>query len=112
MFAMENFQAWLLNELDRRGWQPADIARKGRISKGTLSNILSGNRRPGPEVCRAIAKALSEPEEKVFRLAGLLSPLSASNDATLVEIQDIVKNLSPDQQKEVLRYIRYLYQNK
>lgn len=108
---MDSFSTWVLNEVDQRGWTPAELARRAGLNTGTLSNILNGNRRPGPEVCRAIAKALGEPEEKVFRLAGLLSSLPASNDPTLVELQELVKNLPPAQRKQALDFLRFLYQS-
>lgn len=81
------------------------------MAQATISNVISGNRAPGPDLCRAIAHALGEPEEKVFRLAGLLSPLPASDDPILTELRDLVNNLPPSQRKEAVRYLRYLYQS-
>jgi integrase len=72
---METFSDWLENEIQRRDWKPADVASKAGISRGSVSNILSGLRQPGPDVCRAIAHALQVEEEEVFRRAGLLSPI-------------------------------------
>ena len=108
---METFSRWIEDSLKARNWKPADLARVAGITDATLSRILNGTRNPGPDFCRAIARALSEPEEKIFRLAGLLSPLPASDDSTLAEIQDLAKNLPPSQRKEALRYLRYLYQS-
>ena len=110
---MEKFTVWILNELSKRNWKPADLAHKAGVSTGALSNVLNGNRKAGPEFCRAIAKALGEPEEKIFRLAGLLSPLKTPEDEiTLQEIWDMVKSMSVEQREEVLNYVKYLYQKK
>jgi transcriptional regulator with XRE-family HTH domain len=107
---METFSDWIESELKNRGWKPADLARAAGITDATLSRVLSGSRNPGPELCRAIAAALNEPEEKVFRKAGLLSPLLASEDSpTLRELWDLVKRLSPEEQEEIFRYTRYRY---
>jgi transcriptional regulator with XRE-family HTH domain len=105
-----DFKVWLAQELDRRGWSHAEMGRRSGVAQTTISNVISGNRAPGPDLCRAIARALGESEEKIFRLAGLLSPLASDNDPILAEIQDLVRNLSPTKQREVLRYIRFLYQ--
>jgi transcriptional regulator with XRE-family HTH domain len=107
-----DFKVWLAQELDRRGWSHAEMGRRAGVAQTTISNVISGNRAPGPDLCRAIAAVLSEPEEKVFRLAGLLSPLPISDDTTLTEIQEVVKNLPPEQQKQVLVYARFLRENR
>jgi transcriptional regulator with XRE-family HTH domain len=111
MFTMENFSLWLLNELEKRNWQPADLAKKARISRGSLSNILSNYRNPGPNLCLAIAQALNEPPEKVFRLAGLLPPLPGGEDEQISrEVMDILRNMSPENRQDLLNYARYRYQ--
>jgi len=73
-YLMEEFITWLEEELNRRDWQPADLARKANLGNSTITRILGETRKAGPEVCVAIAQALGEPPEKVFRLAGLLPP--------------------------------------
>jgi transcriptional regulator with XRE-family HTH domain len=71
---MEPFSQWLESELEERGWRPADLAHRAELPNATLSRILNGHRRAGPEVCVALAAALEVPPEQVFRLAGLLPP--------------------------------------
>lgn len=89
---------WILDELNRRGWTPADLAKKAKIHQATLSNILNGNRKAGPEICLAVAEALGEKPEKVFRMAGLLPPSSgemsdlSDDEAELVKLY---RQLSP-----------------
>ena len=63
---------YLEDELHRRNWRPADLARAAGVPDATISHILNGSRRAGPDVCNAIARALGEPPERIFRLAGLL----------------------------------------
>ena len=70
----KEFSGWLQDKIDKREWTQADLARKTDLSRAAVSQVLSENRRPGPEFCRAIARALDLPEEEVFRQAGLLSP--------------------------------------
>jgi transcriptional regulator with XRE-family HTH domain len=101
---MEKFIPWLLEELNKRSWRPADLAHRAGLSTGSLSNVLSGNRNAGPDICNAVARALGEPEEKVFRLAGLLPPLPAEEDELLNEITETFKRLTRENRREVLEY--------
>ena len=71
---MSSFGKWLGGELSRREWRQADLAHRAGLTNGTVSRIMKGSRRAGPEVCRALAAALDMPPEHVFRMAGLLPP--------------------------------------
>ena len=68
------FSEWVQGELDKREWSQADLARKAGVSRASVSLVISQNRKPGPEFCRAIARAMELPEEYIFRKARLLSP--------------------------------------
>lgn len=74
-YQMETFAEWIEDELHKRAWKPADLAREAGIKDATLSRILSGTRNAGPDVCKGIARALDMSEETVFRRSGILSPL-------------------------------------
>lgn len=74
---MNQFSIWLSNELNKRGWKTSELARRGGIHTGTLSNILSGARNPGPKTIRLIARGLGVPQEVVFQKAGVLPPAPA-----------------------------------
>lgn len=74
-YLMESFNEWIEGCLHDRGWRPSDLARAASIKDATLSRILNQTRQAGPDVCRAIARALKVDEEEVFRRAGLLNPL-------------------------------------
>lgn len=69
---MHTLTQWLLQQLHGRDWRAADLAHRAGITEATLSRILSGKRKAGPEVCAALADALQVPAEQVFRIAGLL----------------------------------------
>lgn len=63
---------WLLEEMEKRGWTQAELARRAEIADATLSRIISGTRQAGPEAALSIARALGESPITVYRLAGLL----------------------------------------
>lgn len=67
------FADWLLAELESRGMTQSELARKGGISQAGIAHVIAGDRKPGPKICKAIARAFSIPEEEVMRRAGLMS---------------------------------------
>ena len=65
---------WLERQIKCRGWRPADLAKAAGQYPATINRVLNRERQAGPDVCNALARALDEPPEKIFRLAGLLPP--------------------------------------
>jgi transcriptional regulator with XRE-family HTH domain len=98
---------YLEDELQRRSWRPADLARAVGVPDATISHILNGSRRAGPEVCNAIARALGEPPERIFRLAGLLPGLPAPVEEEREAVR-ILRGLSPDLRAVAMRLLRSL----
>lgn len=71
---------------------------------------MTRERGAGPDVCQAIARALGLPPEEVFRQAGLL-PTAHGDEAQLLQrLKDILVNLPPIEQDEVLAYAYWRYQ--
>lgn len=102
---MDNFGEWLVQELEDRELSQSDLARISGLSRGTLSNIISGARGRGPESLSAIAKALKLPVEKIYRAAGLLPPIIKA-DEDMEQILHEIAKLPKDDQREVLAFIR------
>ena len=72
---MTDLRKWIVENPSEREWRPADLAHRGGTRDATVSRILHGSRKAGPEVCVAIVTALDVPPERVFRIAGILPPL-------------------------------------
>lgn len=106
---MEIFSKWILDELNRRGWPPAELARKARIDTGNLSRILSGTRKVGPDVCNSIAEALGLPPELVFRKAGLLPEFPNERRDTGLMLE-MFNRLPDDEKSLILEFTRWRYQ--
>jgi transcriptional regulator with XRE-family HTH domain len=104
---MTTIVEYLEGELQRRNWRPADLARAAGVPDATLSHILNGSRRAGPEVCNAVARALDEPPEKIFRIAGLLPPLPPGVEEER-EAVVILRGLPADLRAVALRLLRSL----
>ena len=101
----QQFIDWLQEELRKRAWKPADLARTSGLAPSTISRILNGQVEPSDTGYSKIAKALNEPREKVFRLVGLLPPLPPMGDGPILdEIVSVVKQLTEDEKEEILAY--------
>jgi transcriptional regulator with XRE-family HTH domain len=94
-------------ELARRAWRPADLARAANVPDATISHILNGSRRAGPEVCSALARGLDEPPERIFRLAGLLPPLPPAVEEEHEAVR-ILRGLPSDLRAAAMRILRSL----
>ncbi len=107
------FGEWLQEQIESRGWHQARLARRSGISAGQIARVLNNTRRPGPEFCRAIAKALELPEGLVFTQAGLLSPEQRKDDPpTLAEWIALFRQSNTDKQKDLLEVARTLSRQK
>lgn len=100
-------RAWLSEELKQRKWSQGELARQAGISRSFVSRVLSGDASPSNNFCYKVAHALGEAPEKVLRLAGIL-PLASEDEQTAQEIAEIIRNLGPDRQRQLLDYARYL----
>jgi transcriptional regulator with XRE-family HTH domain len=78
---MNAFPQWLADQLQEKGWIPADLARIARVDNGVISRILSGERKATPDTLVSIASALKISPEDIFRRAGLLPNSNISERA-------------------------------
>lgn len=90
-----DFAEWLQRELDKRGWDQSELARRSEMSTAQVSRVVSGGRDAGPEFCIAISRALRIPREDVFRARGwlLTEPESVVPPGTEPRIESIVRDL-------------------
>lgn len=105
----DEFKAWLSNELEQRGWSYRELARRMELDQSRLSRVLSGKRKATVDFYKKVAEALGEAPETVLREAGILA---SEDDPVFKEAVDMLRNLTPEQRQEAVRYIRYLYQNR
>lgn len=105
-------RAWISQEIERRDWSHRALARQSGLSNSLVSKTLSGKLPPSADFCIKVAQALGEAPEKVLRLAGILPTSPASDDSTLQELTDLARNLAPEDQKEILEYVRFRYQRR
>lgn len=106
----EELRAWLSEELERRHWSQRELARRTGFNHSFVSKTLAGDRSPSKDFCLKVAQALGEAPEKLFRLAGILPP--SEDDPTIAELNDMIRNMPPEQRREMLKYARFLSQRK
>lgn len=100
---------WIEEQLRLRDWRPADLARAAGVRDSTISRILNGNAKAGPELCSAMAEALDVSPVEVFRIAELL-PASAGMVSELTqneaEMITLYRQLSPENRAYALHFLR------
>lgn len=99
--AMEtDFSTWLTGEMDKRGWNNSELARRAGLVPSTISMVISQQKNPGLDFCVGIALAFRLPPEIVLRKAGLLDP-----EMPQAQIDKEAAHLFaqlPDNQKEIV----------
>lgn len=111
----ESLRVWVSQELNRRGWSYRELGRQADVSNALVSRTMTGDVSPSADFCIKVAKALKVSPEMLLRLAEILppaQPATPADDATLQEIMELARNLSPDRRQQVLEYIRFMYQQR
>lgn len=101
-----DFSNWLLNKLREKGWNQAELATRAGVTRTAISDVISGRRNAGPDLCSSIARALDLPPEAVFRAAGLLPPVSPESEVAQ-QILHLLSQLPPDEQRRYLDLLRF-----
>lgn len=107
----KEFITWLTAEMELRGWNNSELARRANLVPSTVSMVLSGQNRPGLDFCVSIAQAFQEPPEKILRQAGLLPPLPGpEEDIRFRDVLEILKRLTSEERDAVLEYANWRFQ--
>jgi len=99
---IEVIQSWM----DETGASQADIARKTKRTTGAISLVMSGQRKPSPDLLVDIAKALGKPPELALQLAGLL-PSPSSDNEKAQELAHLVNEMPDTALDDVLEFARH-----
>lgn len=108
----DDLKAWISQEVEQRGWSYRELARRAGVSHTLISRTLSGDMAPSADFCIKVANTINESPEKLLRLAGILPTSPASDDSAFQEIMELVRSLPPEDQKEILEYVRFRYQRR
>lgn len=107
---MVPFGQWLLDILEEKGWSMSELGRRCDTTHVTISRLVSGERKPSPELTIRLARALGVTPEEVFRRVWL--PVSMAARLDTAELLEYVEGLTREERAELLRYAQYLYQRR
>ncbi len=102
----EEFIAWLVSEMDERGWSQSETARRGKISSQMINAVVNRQTGVGIPFCRGIAKAFGVPIEEVMRRAGLL-PSGGEILPQLRALNERLLHLSEEDRSAALGVLEY-----
>jgi len=106
-----SFGEWLLLTLEEKRWSQSDLARAAKskgfhLSKGAISDVISGRRSPGQRFLKGVAAGLDKPVDEVYRAAKFLPPVTIK-DALINRILHALETLPPEEKEELLEYIEF-----
>lgn len=98
------FSDWLLEEMNKRGWSQADLARASGLNRQVISNYINSRRnKPEPDALVALAHGMKMSPIVIFRKAGLL-PAEGGDQLKFEDWKYILEEL-PEEEQEELRKI-------
>ena len=92
------FGQWLQIEREKRGWSQSNLARRAGKDRAVINKIESGGAMPAVKTYIAIANALDLSPIVLFRVAGLMPPIT-DLDADMQEILREISELPPGRRK-------------
>lgn len=95
-----SFGAWLMQELDARGWSKSDFSRRSGFDRSVVSRWVADNRRPGLDSAKAIADALNVDVSVVLTRLGLGIP--ANDDLERERLQAMLSALRLTPERSVM----------
>ncbi len=96
---------FIQQELKKRGWSQADLARRSGMTTGGISMLLTQTRKPSPDTLNILAKVFNYPPEKLFIIAGLL-PKESEASSQKEELLYLFDQLPEKERSDLLKYIR------
>ena len=98
----ERFAEWLKEELKKRGWLAAQLARESGVTRGALSHIFSQERAPGLDMLKGISRAFGLPLMDVMKAAGVFDPSENPADVSLEEWVSVFRDADEETRKKLL----------
>lgn len=102
---MEKFNEWLQAEMDKRGWNQSELARRAGFFPSSLNRVLGGTRKLGADMAVGIARALHMRPERVMFQAGLIPTLPKTDDL-IEEIDSILEDWTEDERRQWVELTR------
>ena len=106
---METIEQIISRVLRERNLSQNKLGEAMGMSGAQVSDVLSGNAKPGVKFCRALASVVGLPEEYVLRSAGLLPPITKPDELQerANHLFDTLKN--SENKQRALDYLEFLH---
>jgi len=105
---LTNFVEWAQALMNQKNISQADIARTGYVTRTAVSKLFTFQvKTVGVEMCKAIAAATNIPLEIVYSKAGLLPPLSLTEEEQH-QIAALTAQLNPEMRKTAISLLESL----
>ena len=101
---------WLLEKMEEKGMNAAELSRRSGISAPQITRLLSGQRGVSEVSLRAISEALNIPPEVAFRVAGFLPPLPERTQAH-EQLLYLFDRLNDKDRQTILDMMQFLLSN-
>ena len=98
---------WLLEKMEEKGMNAAELSRRSGISAPQITRLLSGQRGVSEVSLRAISEALNIPPEVAFRVAGFLPPLPERTQQ-IEQLVYLFNKMDPRQRDLLLSQARWI----
>lgn len=98
---------WLLVELNKRNWSQNELGRRAKISSATVSNLITGAKKPEQETLKSVAEALRVPVAEVLQKAGILPKRSGTSE-NAERLLYYFDQMDEDQQNDVIIYADFI----
>jgi len=98
---------WLLEKMEEKGMNAAELSRRSGISAPQITRLLSGQRGVSEVSLRAISEALNIPPEVAFRVAGFLPPVSEKTEVH-EQLLYLFDQMDTNKRAELLSYAKFL----
>lgn len=98
---------WLLEKMEEKGMNAAELSRRSGISAPQITRLLSGQRGVSEVSLRAISEALNIPPEVAFRVAGFLPPLPERTQQ-IEQLVYLFERLNEKDRQTVLDMMQFL----
>ncbi len=99
------FNDWLLEEMKKRGWSQAELARRSGLTRAAISNYVSGQR-PNSVAIDKLAKAFQVSPSMLFEITSITKKVV--NDTWADEMAYKLSLLDESRKKIADKFIRAL----
>jgi transcriptional regulator with XRE-family HTH domain len=102
------FVEWMEEEIARRGWTQAELAKRAGVFQSAIGGIMSREKALSALQARRIAQALGMSQHRLFVLAQLIDDEGSTDDASLVEIARSLARMDAMARRRLVRIAEVL----